>query len=74
MVTDCYRPEERTKVQATNDFLVFGSVAVASFSSGKLLNAGGWDTVNWMVFPPVVIALLLLAWQHRARAVIQHKV
>lgn len=70
MVTDCYRPEERTKVQAANDFLVFGSVAAASFSSGKLLNAGGWDTVNWMVFPPVVIALLLLAWQHKARATV----
>ncbi len=68
MVTDCYRPEERTKVQAANDFLVFGSVAAASFSSGKLLNSGGWDTVNWMVFPPVVIALLLLAWQQRVRA------
>ncbi|WP_243368432.1 MFS transporter [Microvirga solisilvae] len=70
MVTDCYRPEERTKVQAANDFLVFGSVAAASFSSGKLLNAGGWDTVNWMVFPPVVVALILLLWQHRARATI----
>ncbi|WP_414471177.1 MFS transporter [Microvirga sp. M2] len=66
MVTDCYRPEERTKVQAANDFLVFGSVAVASFSSGKLLNAGGWETVNWMVFPPVAVALLLLAWQQKA--------
>ena len=37
LVTDCYRPEERAKVQAANDFLVFGSVAVASFSSGQLL-------------------------------------
>jgi predicted MFS family arabinose efflux permease len=70
MVIDCYRPEERTKVQAANDFLVFGSVAAASFSSGKLLNAGGWDTVNWMVFPPVAVALLLLAWQQRARATV----
>jgi len=70
MVIDCYRPEERTKVQAANDFLVFGSVAVASFSSGRLLNAGGWDSVNWMVFPPVAVALLLLAWQQRARAAI----
>jgi MFS family permease len=65
LVTDCYRPEERAKVQAINDFLVFGSVALASFSSGKLLNSGGWEIVNWMVFPPVVLALLLLAWQHR---------
>ncbi|QFU16591.1 MFS transporter [Microvirga thermotolerans] len=63
LVTDCYRPEERTRVQAANDFLVFGAVAVASFSSGKLLNAGGWESVNWLVFPPVIVALILLAWQ-----------
>jgi MFS family permease len=67
LVTDCYRPEERAKVQAANDFLIFGSVAVASFSSGKLLNAGGWETVNWLVFPPVVVALILLSWQGRGK-------
>lgn len=70
MVTECYRPEERTKVQAANDFLVFGSTAIASFSSGKLLNAGGWESVNWLVFPPVVIALVLVAWQQRSKAVV----
>ncbi|WP_262271269.1 MFS transporter [Microvirga yunnanensis] len=69
MVTDCYRPEERAKVQAANDFLIFGSVAAASFSSGKLLSAGGWESVNWLVFPPVAIALLLLAWQQRTKAI-----
>lgn len=63
LVTDCYRPEERVKVQAANDFLVFGSVAIASFSAGGLLNAGGWDSVNWLVFPPVAVALALVAWQ-----------
>jgi MFS family permease len=70
MVTDCYRPEERAKVQAANDFLIFGSVALASFSSGKLLNAGGWETVAWMVFPPVVVALVLLAWQQRTKGIV----
>ncbi len=70
LVTDCYRPEERAKVQAANDFLIFGSVAVASFSSGKLLNAGGWDSVNWLVFPPVFIALGLLAWQQRTKVAV----
>jgi MFS family permease len=70
LVTDCYRPEERTKVQAANDFLVFGSVAIASFSSGKLLYVGGWETVNWLVFPPVLIGLgLLLLQLRRGRAV-----
>ena len=63
LVTDCYRPEERVKVQAANDFLVFGSVANSSFSSGGLLSAGGWTSVNWLVFPPVAIALALVAWQ-----------
>lgn len=69
LVTDCYRPEERVKVQAANDFLVFGSVAVASFSSGGLLSAGGWTSVNWLVFPPVAIALALVAWQGLQRRV-----
>ncbi|UVF17396.1 MFS transporter [Microvirga terrae] len=69
MVTDCYRPEERAKVQAANDFLIFGSVAAASFSSGKLLSAGGWESVNWLVFPPVAVALLLLAWQQKTKAI-----
>jgi MFS family permease len=71
LVTECYRPEERTKVQAANDFLVFGSVAIASFSSGTMLNAGGWESVAWLVFPPVAVALGMLAWnRRRARAAV----
>jgi MFS family permease len=66
MVTDCYRPEERAKVQAANDFLVFGSVALASLSSGKLLHLGGWDVVNWLVFPAIAIALVMVGLQARA--------
>ena len=37
MVTQCHRPEERNAVQAFNDFLIFGAMAVSSFSSGQLL-------------------------------------
>jgi MFS family permease len=74
LVTDCYRPEERAKVQAANDFLIFGSVALASFSSGKLLSASGWESVNWLVFPPVAIALALLAWQQKTKAIAPAKV
>lgn len=67
LVTECYRPEERARVQAANDFLVFGSVAVASFSSGRLLDAGGWTAVNGLVFAPVALVLALLAWSGRSR-------
>jgi len=62
MVADLYTPQERAKVQALNDFLVFGTVALASFSSGQLLHAGGWDVLNTMIFPLVAAVLLLLAW------------
>jgi len=62
MLTETYRPEERNQVQATNDFLVFGCVAMASFSSGQLLHVFGWETVNIMVFPFVMLCLGLLAW------------
>jgi predicted MFS family arabinose efflux permease len=62
MVTRCHRPHERNKVQAFNDFLVFGTMAVTSFSSGQLLARFGWSTVNEVVFPAVLIAGGLLAW------------
>ena len=62
MVTDCHTPEERGRVQGANDFIVFGTVAVASFSSGSLLSASGWEAVNWMIFPIVAMVLLPLVW------------
>ncbi|MFA7664916.1 MAG: MFS transporter [Burkholderiaceae bacterium] len=61
MVTDCYEAPERAKVQALNDFLVFGTVAVASFGSGHLLDTAGWDTINALMLPIVGVVLLMLA-------------
>jgi MFS family permease len=60
MVTDSYAPEERSKAQGANDFLIFGTVAAASFSSGALLNTAGWATINWMIFPAVALVLIPL--------------
>lgn len=62
MVTQCHRPDERNKVQAFNDFLVFGAMAVSSFSSGQMLAAFGWDALNVVVFPFVVLAGGMLLW------------
>ena len=62
LVTECHDPHERNKVQAFNDFLVFGSMAIASFSSGALLSRFGWTTVNEVVFPVILIAAFFLAW------------
>jgi predicted MFS family arabinose efflux permease len=60
-VIETHRPQERNKVQAFNDFLVFGTMAIGSFSSGQLLAHYGWSVVNSVVFPPVAIALVCLA-------------
>ena len=70
MVTDTYTPAERAKVQALNDFLVFGTVAVASFGSGRLLNTSGWETINTLMLPLIAVVLVMLGWQtlHRRRA------
>ena len=66
MLTETYRPEEKSKAQGANDFILFGSVAVASFMSGQTLNAFegtlGWDAINYLVFPVVAICLLSLGW------------
>jgi MFS family permease len=61
LVLETHRPEERNKVQAFNDFLVFGMMAVGSFSSGQLLAGYGWAAVNWVVFPPVLLGVAMLA-------------
>ena len=65
MVTKCHTPEEKNRVQALNDFLVFGSVAISSFASGKLLSVAGWEVINWMIFPLVAAVLLLMIWVAR---------
>ena len=62
MVTQCHRPQERNKVQAFNDFLIFGSMAVASFSSGQLLEYLGWQAINEVIFPTVLVAGAMLIW------------
>ncbi|MGA2054630.1 MAG: MFS transporter [Bradyrhizobium sp.] len=67
LVLETHRPEERNKVQAFNDFLVFGMMAVGSFSSGQLLANYGWVAVNWVVFPPVALGVMVLLFASLAR-------
>jgi predicted MFS family arabinose efflux permease len=62
MVTQCHRPQERNKVQSFNDFLIFGSMALTSFSSGQLLEKFGWATINEVIFPTIFVTGALLLW------------
>lgn len=68
LLTETYRPSERTRVQGFNDMLVFATMAVSSSSAGVLVNAQGWPTVNYTALPFVsgaMLAALLLAFHSR---------
>jgi hypothetical protein len=67
LVLETHRPQERNKIQAFNDFLVFGVMALGSFSSGQLLANYGWSAVNLVVFPPVLVGLMVLGLAAFAR-------
>jgi MFS family permease len=67
LVLETHRPQERNKVQAFNDFLVFGMMAIGSFSSGQLLANFGWSAVNMVVYPPVLVGLTVLAFASLTR-------
>lgn len=67
LVLETHSAQERNKVQAFNDFLVFGTMAVGSFSSGQLLANYGWSVVNMVVYPPVLLGLIVLAAASFAR-------
>lgn len=61
LVMECHRPEEKTRVQSLNDFIVFGSMAIGSFASGGLLASFGWAVVLWFSLVPLALASVALA-------------
>jgi MFS family permease len=62
LLSTAHTSEERAKVQGLNDFLVFGLVAFASFSSGALLHLYGWPAVQFAMIPALTVAAVSLAW------------
>jgi len=64
LLTGVHRPSEKAKTQGLNDAIIFGTMAVSSFSSGVILEQGGWQTLNRAALPFIVVvgvALMLLA-------------
>ncbi|MAW89109.1 MAG: MFS transporter [Phyllobacteriaceae bacterium] len=61
MVAETYTAAEKNKVQGAHDFALFGTVAFASLMSGQVYNAGGWDMLNWIIFPVALLCIGALA-------------
>lgn len=60
LLTKTYRPAERFRVQAANDFLVFTITALASLASGAAVHVTGWNTLLLIVLPPLFVLLVII--------------
>ncbi len=60
MLTLSYHPAERFKAQAVNDFVVFGVTALASLSAGAMIFRAGWEAMNLLPLPFLVLVVVSL--------------
>jgi MFS family permease len=68
IIASSYRPEEADKVQGFHDIILFSTVACASFASGKVFNAFGWNAMNLLIWPVTIFCLIMLAILIRKQA------
>ncbi|WP_136253882.1 MFS transporter [Onishia niordana] len=66
LLTESYRPAEKARTQATNEFLVFSTVAVTALIAGPLVSELGWSRLNALLIPLSLAPILALAWQRLA--------
>lgn len=71
LLTETYATAERGKVQALNDFMVFGTVALASLTSGSILYYLDWDAVNLAAIGPIAVAATAALWLRLKRRAAQ---
>lgn len=58
LLTGTYRDSERFRAQGFNDFAVFGSQALASLLAGTAIEMLGWQTLNLVAAPLLIVVLL----------------
>lgn len=62
LLTQTYTPEERAKVQASHDFIVYAATATAAGLSGVLQAQAGWTVVNAASIPLMIIVMGAALW------------
>jgi MFS family permease len=69
LLTTTYRPAERYRAQAVNEFSVFGTQALASLLAGPALHLVGWRALNLAALLPLALfaAALLAGSAQRSR-------
>jgi len=67
IIASSYRPHEADKVQGFHDIVLFSTVALSSFSSGKVFAAYGWPVMNLVIWPVTIVCLVLVLLQMRSQ-------
>lgn len=67
LLLETYRPEEKNRVQGTNDLLVFVTMASSSFASGALVTSRGWEILNYGALPFLSIVACGVLWLMSSR-------
>ena len=62
LLTTSYVPSERFRVQGFNDFVVFGTQAVASLLAGPAITRLGWQAVNALSVPFLLAMVGAILW------------
>ena len=65
LLTQAYTPAEKSRTQGANDFLMFSTMAVSSFSSGALVSSAGWEVMNWAAIPVLLFVGVVVTWYMR---------
>lgn len=66
LLTESYRPVDKARTQAANEFFVFGTAAMTALAAGPLVNGLGWATLNLVLIPVSIVPLVVMVWQRRA--------
>jgi MFS family permease len=62
LLTESYAPPEKAKAQGLNEITIFAVQAISSFSSGVLVNAAGWNALNYIALPLIAAAASAILW------------
>lgn len=60
LLTTCHGPAEKAKVQGLNDLLVFTSVAASASLAGFVQSTLGWQTMNLLAIPGLLLVAALV--------------
>ncbi len=67
LLTNTYQPAEKARVQGLNELLVFSGAALGGLMAGHWQSTLGWELLNLVLVPVVVLAMAVLWLSQRAQ-------